>query len=322
VQAILTGGKQGDDGEVQTLAVARIIDLDTGDIIHTTEYLPSDGMSVPGQDIHFTGHCFVGDLWCVCTFNEVLIYDHWPPRTPVRKIADRGFNDLHHCMAWNGCIAVSNTGLETVDVVSLDGELLERHDLLADERKAGRIDASIDWRLVPDTKPHVRHGNHLFALDGKLWTSQAQTFDAVCVTDPSRRFEMKAGMPHDGTIFGDRVGFTTTNGYLVFFDIEAPHDRTIYNLTAMTPGVETLGWCRGMDRMPGSRERYLVGFSALRRSKWKEFGYWIKHGHDSPKTRVALYDLEAQRLERTWFVGDDQGFHLFQLDVLPPDRCL
>ncbi len=322
MQVLVSGGKQGDDGELQTLAVARIVDLDSGEIVHTTEYLPPDELFAPGQDVHFAGHCFVGDLWCVCTFNEILIYDQWPPRTPVRKIADRGFNDLHHCMAWNGGLAVSNTGLETVDVVSLDGELLERHDLLAGEREARRIDASIDWRLVPDTKPHLRHGNHLFVLDGKLWTSQLRGFDAVCVTDPSRRLEMKAGMPHDGTVFGDRVGFTTTNGYLVFFGVEPPHERTVHNLMEMTPGLETLGWCRGMDRMPGDRERYLVAFSTLRRSKWREFGYWIKHGHEVPRTRLALYDLEAQRLERAWSVGDDRGFQLFQVDVLPPERCL
>ena len=318
MQALVTGGRQGPD-QVQDLALAFVLDLDSGEIIHRTEYTASDGIWIP--DIQYCGNCFIGDHWYVCTFNEVLVYE-WPPREPVARISDSGFNDLHHCMPWNGHLAVSNTGLETVDVLTLEGELVERYDLLEGEPDARRIDPSVDYRLVPDTKPHVRHGNHLFELAGDLWTAQLRTFDAVCVKDQSKRMEMGVGMPHDGTFFGDRVGFTTTNGHLVFFNASPSYERTTYNLTDMTPELEQLGWCRGLSAIPGSPDKFLVGFSTLRRSKWKEFGYWIKHGHEAPKSRVAVYDLAAGRPEQTWFLGDYRGFQLFQVDVLPDERCI
>jgi hypothetical protein len=60
----------------------------------------------------------------------------------------------------------------------------------------------------------------------------------------------------------------------------------------------------------------------LRRSKWKEFGYWVKHGHEAPPARVGLYDLKEGTLKKFWGLGKYKAFQLFQLDVLPPERCV
>jgi hypothetical protein len=258
----------------------------------------------------------------VCTHNEIVIYDDWPPRTPSRKISLPGFNDLHHCYPWRGAIAVANTGLETVDIVSPEGDLLARHDLLEGKPGAREIDPSVDYRLIPDTKPHVHHGNHLFELNEELWVGQLRTKDAVRVEDPRERLDLEVGMPHDGIRFGDRVGFTTTNGFLVFFDVAPPHGRTSYSLVDMTPGVNQLGWCRGMASWPDNPDWFLVGFSSLRRSKWKEFQYWFEHGHKMTRGHLGLYDLAAGRLLRTWQLVERDAFQIFQIDFLPEDRQL
>lgn len=321
MQALITGADQGPTGK-GILALAMILDLETGEIVHWAEYVTPDEIRVPDQKIQFTGNCFIDGSWYVCTHNEVVVYDEWPPRTPSRKISLRGFNDLHHCFPWRGNLAVSNTGLETVDIVSLEGELLERHDLLAGHPDARRIDESIDYRRIPDTKPHVRHANHLFELHGELWTGQLRTLDAVCVADQGKRLEMEVGMPHDGTMLNGSVVFTTTNGHLVFFEGGSPDARTIYNLTEMTPDFQQLGWCRGVASIPGSETDYLVGFSALRRSKWKEFGYFIKHGHEVPNSRIARYDLREGTVRQAWPLGDHKGYQIFQIDVLPSERCV
>ena len=320
MQVLVTGAKQGPTGK-GILALALILDLDTGEIVHRTEYMTPGDIRVPEQKVQFTGHCFIDGRWFVCTHNEVVIYEDWPPTSPAGSISLRGFNDLHHCFPWRHGLGVSNTGLETVDIVTLNGELIERHDLLAEVPEARRIDESIDYRLIPDTKPHVRHANHLFELDGELWTGQLRTQDAVCIRDQSRRMDMQVGMPHDGTLLNGKYVFTTTNGHLVFFEPASPHERTIYNLTEMTPELQQLGWCRGVTSVPGSDDEYLVGFSALRRSSWKEFGYWIKHGHEVPNSRIAKYNLRERRLVETWQLGEHKGYQIFQIDVLPSERC-
>ncbi len=322
MQLLISGAVQGEDGDQGVLAVILILDGESGKVLHRCEYLPPKDVVSPGQKIQFTGSCFIDGAYFVCTHNEVLVYEEWPPKAPARKISLKGFNDLHHCFPWRGALAVSNTGLETVDLVSLDGELLERWDLLEGEPGARTIDEGKDYRLIPDTKPHLRHGNHLFELGGELWTSQLRTMDAVCVTKPGRRLEMGVGMPHDGIVLGDKLVFTTTNNHLVMFDVADPSRRTEYNLPEMTPDLNQLGWCRGVARHPGAADRYFVCFSALRRSKWKEFGYWIKHGHMQPRSHLALYDLNERRMVRHQQVGEHHGYQLFQIDVLPDERCV
>ncbi|MEZ6211386.1 MAG: hypothetical protein R3B46_09110 [Phycisphaerales bacterium] len=322
MQILISGAVQGEDGDQGVLAVILIIDAQTNEILHRCEYLPPKDVVSPGQKIQFTGSCFIDGSYYVCTHNEILVYDQWPPVTPARKISLKGFNDLHHCFPWKGNLAVSNTGLETVDIVSLTGELLERYDLLKDEPGARKIDDSKDYRLIPDTKPHLRHGNHLFELDGELWTSQLRTMDAVCVSKPGRRIEMGAGMPHDGIVMGDKLVFTTTNNHLVMFDVDDTSRRSIYNLPEMTPELNQLGWCRGVVRHPQHPDQYFVCFSALRRSKWKEFGYWIKHGHWQPRSHMALYDLAQRKMIHHKQIGEHHGSQLFQIDLLPQERLV
>jgi hypothetical protein len=223
-------------------------------------------------------------------------------------------------MGWDGGLAVANTGLETVDLVSLTGELRERIDLLVDEPDRRTIDPDTDYRKVPDTKPHHRHGNHLFELDGDLWISQLRTEDAVCVRDPSRRMRMEVGQPHDGERIGDRIVFTTTNGHLVLFAPRAPYESEAFNLVEMTPGVNHLGWCRGVVGWPGARDRYIVGFSSLRRSKWKEFRYWITTQQSMTRGHLGLYNLKQGKHLRDWPLSQAAALQIFQVDLLPGER--
>ncbi len=322
MQLLISGADQGERGTVGVLGLLLVLDLESGAILHRCEYETPADIRTPEHKVQCTGWTFHEGALYVCTHNEILVYESWPPTQPDRRISLPGFNDLHHCMPWQDRLAVSNTGLETVDIVTLDGRLEDRTDLLADEPDARTIDPDRDYRLIPDTKPHVRHGNHLFALDGHLWTGQLRTMDAVRVDRPQERLEMGAGMPHDGDVLGDKLVFTTTNGHLVTFDLGRDRQRTIYPLDEMTPDLEQLGWCRGVCAAPGRADCYYVAFSSLRRSKWKDFGYFIKYGHQMPRSRVALYDLAHRRVEQTWHVGDDLGYQIFQIGLLDANRCL
>ena len=320
MQLLISGAIQGEDGHQGVKAVLLIFDLESGEIVHRCEDMPLAELVAEGQNIQFTGSCWLDGVYYVCSHNELLVYDQWPPREPARRITVSGFNDLHNCCVWNGAIAVSNTGLETIDLVSTEGELLSRWDMLTgpNEKRVHALDADI--RLVADTKPHQRHANHVFAWDGELWTGQLTTWDCVCVTDPTKRMHMEVGMPHDGTVVDGSAVFSTTNGHLVFFDQKNEASRRAYNLVEMTPGLDSLGWCRGVEKASDPGNHWLVMFSALRRSKWKETAYFFKHGHKMPKSHISQYDLDTRELVRTWQIGEGVGYQLFQVDRLPQER--
>jgi hypothetical protein len=88
---------------------------------------------------------------------QLLFSGAIPSREEVRGVtAVLGIHDLHHCLPWEGGLAVANTGLETVDHVSLDGDLLHRWDLLDAQPRARRIDPDLDYRRIADRKPHLQ----------------------------------------------------------------------------------------------------------------------------------------------------------------------
>ena len=318
MQLLISGAEQGSHGTVGVKAILLILDTHSGEILHQTTYIPPKKITHEDQKIQFTGFTWIGDELFVCTHNHIVVYDQWPPEKPSRIISEQGFNDLHHCYHWRGGLAVSNTGLETVDHISLDGRLIDRWDLLEKEEGARTLDSEKDYRLIPDTKPHLRHGNHLFELDGELWTSQLRTADAICVADQSKRLNMKVGMPHDGDVYNGQLIFTTTNGHLVHFDTNDNNPLAVpYNLTEMTSDLQQLGWCRGFCPVPNRENCFWIGFSALRRSKWKDFGFWIKHGHQMPRSRVALYDLNRGCVEQSWNIGESEpGLQIFQMQQI------
>jgi hypothetical protein len=304
------------------VAVLGVFDTEVGDVVHLCEYTPPEALR-GGQYHQFTGFEHAGGLLFACAFNEILIFDEWPPARPSGRLTHPQWNDLHHCLPCDGGVWVANTGLETVDFVSLDGTLKERFDLLANEPGARQIEPRVDYRLVPDTKPHVRHVNHLAFSGDALWATQLRTCDAIALGTPGpRRIFLDVGMPHDGVWIGDRLVFTTTNGHVVQVDPEQPTLPRWWNLAEMTPGTPQLGWCRGVCGHPKDPAQVFVAFSKIRRSKWREVGYWIKHQHATPPGRIALYDLEAGRLVDSWRVGPDPGFILFQIELLGPERRL
>jgi hypothetical protein len=320
VQILFSGAAPGAADERGVAGVLGILDVESGRIVHRTEYTPPAGLYGAPQKLQFTGFCFAGGRLWVCSFGEILGFDDWPPREPCARITLPGFNDLHHCLPWQGGLAVANTGLETVDWIDFDGQLRERWDLLAAEAGARSIDPTCDYRRVADTKPHRRHVNHLFAVDDVLWVTQLRSSNAVPVSAAGPGIAFEAGMPHDGRWIDGSLVFTTTNGHLVWVDPRRRRIERSVALAPLTPDLEQLGWCRGVCGDPAALGRCFVAFSGLRRSRWKEFGYWIRWRHALAPSRIALYDIEAGVLVASWLVGEGKGDVLFQLEALAPER--
>jgi len=297
-------------------ALLGIFDTELGQVVEQTTYHPPPELHAPGQKVQFTGFSFVGTRLYVCTHNAVLRFDDWPPREPASHISLPGFNDLHHCLPWEGGLVVANTGLETVDLVSLDGVLKERWDVLGDVPDARAIDPQRDYRLIPDTKPHLCHPNHVFLLGGELWVTRLRTQDAICIGLPDRRILFPEGMPHDGSLIGEDHVFTTVNGHLIKIDPAGDRAQRSWRLADFDPDFDEMGWCRGVCADPENPDGVYVAFSMVRRPRWREIGYRIKHLHNAPPSRLCRFDLRERRLVDCWQVGENNGHVLFQIQPL------
>ena len=321
MQILLSGAVPGPEDDRGITAVLAILDGESGEVIHRCDYVTPPELRAPGQKMQFTGFALDDGRLYACCHNEVVWFDDWPPVEPAGRVSISGFNDLHHCLPWEGGIAVANTGLETVDHVSLDGELIARWDLLEGFEGARVIDPGVDYRRFDDRelKPHSAHGNHVFVRSGQLWVTQLRTSQAVCLADCRLRIGFEAGMPHDGRWIRDRLVFTTTNGHVVLVDPDSLEVLASHNLPAMTPGADILGWCRGVCEDPRAEGRVWVAFSFPRETRWRDYAFWIKYQHKRLPSRIASYDLERGELVESVEVTPEQNLVLFQLDLLSQD---
>ena len=318
MQLLFSGAVPSPDHQRGAIGLLGVFDVGRGEVIHETRWEPPAALRAPGQKIQLTGFAWSAGSLLVCTHNAVLVYEDWPPRRPARIVSLPGFNDLHHCRPWKEGLAIANTGLEAVDWLDAEGKLLQRWDLLEGTAGARRIDPARDLRLVPDTKPHHRHPNHLFEHEGELWVTQLRTRDAVRVGRGGGRIEIPEGMPHDGTRVGDHLLFTTINGWVVRIPARPGATRQAFDLGPLDPDYEELGWCRGICPDPeNAPDGVFVAFSMVRRPRWRELGYLVKHLHRAPPSRLCRYDLSVPRRTGVWQIGPGRGYVLFQIAPLP-----
>jgi hypothetical protein len=321
MQLLFSGARPGKDDFRGVTAVLGVLDPESGEVLHETEYRTPDGLRTPAQKMQFTGTAWSGQRLYACCHTEIVWFDDWPPLEPAGRVSLPGFNDLHHCLPWGDGLAVANTGLETVDQVSLDGELLGRRDLLVEFPDARTIDPQAEYRRLDDTKPHLVHANHLFVRNGELWVTQLRASRAVQV-EGEGQVSFEAGMPHDGRFIRDRLVFTTTNGHVVEVDPESMRVLASHDLTAMTPGVNVLGWCRGVCEDPRDPSSFFVAFSFPRPTRWREYAFRLKHGGERSPSRIACYDVGRGRMRESHVVTPEQNLILFQIDVLGEDRWI
>lgn len=303
----VTGGKQRPpdrqylDWDSYEKGVILHVDIESRKVNVAVEYISPEEVVAPEVEraTMFKAGCVVGDKIYVCTSTEVLVYSV-PDFQQVCYITHPWFNDLHHVTpAIDGNLVVVNTGLDMVMLMSPEGECLKAWSV-NDDSLWERFSPETDWRRVATTKPHKSHPNFAYCLDGELWVTRCHEKDACCVSNHEKRMEVAVQYIHDGVVDGNRVYFTTVDGRIAIVDAVTRSMVEIIDLNGLDGEDKPLGWCRGIR--PLDESTVIVGFSRVRRTKFREKLAWLKHvagvnnrGVFSP-ARIALYDIKKKRL--------------------------
>lgn len=277
-------------------AIALRLDSRTGEATTEVEYVsPAHAAPTVDPAILFKSGTRVGDRLYLTTQTEVLVY-HLPDFRLEHYVSLPSFNDVHHATPTpDGNLLVAITGLDMVAEVTLDGRLVCEWNVLDLSRSpfGDRFSREVDYRLVPTTKPHLAHPNHVFYLGDEPWATRFQQQDAISLTDPARRIPIGVERLHDGIPYDGRVLFTAVNGKVVVADAQRLVVDEVIDLNTMHGPDLLLGWCRGL-LLDG--DRLWVGFSRMRPTKFRENVAWIKNGfRHYLGTHVALYDLRERR---------------------------
>ena len=256
---------------------------------------PADACPAESPSILFKAATVSDDKLYVCTPTEVLVYQ-LPSFELLNYISLPCFNDLHHVRPTpEGNILIADTGLDLVVEVTPQGKLLREWSVL-EEDTWKRFSRDIDYRKVPETKPHKSHPNHVFQLGDEVWVTRFEQRDAISLTRPGRRIDIAVQRPHDGHVVGDWIYFTTVDGHLVVANRHTLKVEEVFDLNTIDNEQQlVLGWCRGLAVM--EKDKVWIGFTRIRSTRFKENLQWAKNGFETRRkpTHIALYDLANKK---------------------------
>jgi len=291
--------KPAEEHRLYDTALILQVNVESGKSRTCLEYQsPPEVRASDEASVVFKAGTLIGSKLYACTSTEVFVFQV-PEFRRVGYVSLPCFNDLHHVTpTHDGNLLVANTGLDMVVKFTLEGKVLAAWNVLGEDPWS-RFSRSVDYRKVETTKPHQSHPNFVFELSDDVWVTRFEQRDAVCLTSRGKKVSIGAQRPHDGVVFGERIYFTTVDGHIVVANRRSLGVDRIVDLNQFSDDRETLlGWCRGL--LPLDESRIWVGFTRVRKTKFKENILWIKHGfrETDKATHIALYDLEEKRCLR------------------------
>ena len=279
-------------------AALKLIDWDSGRELESLEYKTPQEFYPGSDNMQFKAGSVYGDHFIVVTDTEVLFLNVNHFRVD-KRITISSFNDLHYATVHNDSLYVVNTGLDIIQIIDSNGNIIEEVNTSYDPTWK-RFDRTVDYRKVESTKPHNTHPNYVFFLpDGSRWITRFNQKDAICVDDPAKSIDLNVseGRPHDGKVIGDSIYFTITDGYIVVASAITLKKEDIISLADLDNRKSIrnmgMGWCRGIHV---DAKRAYVGFSRFRGSRSQEYVRWIMHVGNPMNSRIAEYDLIEKKL--------------------------
>ena len=297
---LVTLGEQSETyfklAEGHRFKAAKLLRIGTDQKIETLINYEGNKENYPDKypNILFTAATLSNDKLYLCSETEVFVYSY-PSLHLEKKASYPFFQNCHHVALIGGNIAVVSTGLDMI--ILLDGATLEPKSFYNALGKDPwhRFSSEVDYRKINSTKPHDSHPNYVFEIHDEVWITRFNQKDAICLTDPEKRIDIRCERVHDGHVVGDHVFFTCVNGFIVIANIHTLKVEEIVNLNEIEGAGRPLGWCRGL----AIDENILyIGFSKLRATKIRENIRWLLNYTGVKQhfgTRIVAYDIVEKK---------------------------
>ncbi len=244
---------------------------------------PDKALCIPNKG--FAGGTIYNQQLWVCSANQLLAYsvDNWQ----LTHVIDNPlFNDLHHVLADESGLHIVNTGLEAIDYLTFDGELIGRTLLTSDDRTNFRIKQTDDFRLY-HSEPHFMHANHCAKNQhGDLLITLARQRRIINMQDWSWASPEYETSPHDGMMAiytphqQNYLWASNVHGKIIAYD-DRYKTTKIWNLYDydIPPG-----WARGLAIL---QDGFLVGTSKLTTSNRGYYMGWSIEDCKKSQTTIA-----------------------------------
>ena len=294
-------------------AVVVRVDMTSKQAALVHEYVSPPEVCPELPSVIFKAGSLDGGRLYTCTQTEIIVY-RLPDFTVEHYVSQPYFNDIHHVApSGRGTLLIAVTGLDIIVEIGMDGTLLQEWDVSGGDIWQ-RFSRDVDYRKVPTTKPRVAHPNFVFTLGDEIWATRCDLYDAVCLTDKTKRIDLSGQgdhpveFVHDGILHDGKLYFTAVDGHVLIVDLQSCKVLEVINLRDFVDTDYPLGWCRGIKIVDS--ERIIVGFSRLRQTKLHEKVRWAKaqvrrlsgdenYAQSLPSlpTRISCFNLTTRSLE-------------------------
>ncbi len=260
----------------------------------------------------FAGGSIHGNKLWLCSANQVLAYS-LPDLELKQIINDPFFNDLHYVLAEKNGLYIVNTGLESLDHFSYDGQLLARTLLTSESRTQSRTSSSSEFRII-ESKPHFMHANHCFRMnDGHMLLTFARQRRIVDSSDWSWASPEYSASPHEGFIAPfsvlnkDCLWVTTVPGEIIASDPLS--GEIVYTCTLKDKNVPP-GWTRGLCIL---EHGLLVGTTKIRASNAEYYSGWNQNDIENSRTTIAYIPFDQKQDVVTVDVLNERSSKVFSI---------
>jgi hypothetical protein len=291
-----------------------LLDFENQKIEKHYRYLPDSSIRSEdlGRDIRYTSATIKDDYIYLCTPTQVCIH-RLSDMELIKIINHKWFNDVHHVNIHEGNILVANTGLDSI--IIFDEEYKFKNIISTNDVEVwSKFDKATDYRQIASTKPHVNHPNFVFTTGSDIWATRFHNKDALNLNNRKEVIDIGVGKPHDGHVIGDKIYFTTINGWIVIADSISKKILNRIDLNEIDKRNRPLGWCRSLSLV---NDYLYVGFTRLRRTKMEDNLRWIKEkftGNMEPlPSRIAKYDLKNRQLVDEYVVPEGYTDLIFSI---------
>jgi hypothetical protein len=288
-------------------AVLRLLDWETKQTVKELRYssptstflerLKREGVELPENitpKCKFNGGTVWQGHFYTCTFNEVVRVSlaDW---TIDRLFTRSTFNDLHHVYVDETGLYISNAGLDIVEHLDHEGQLLAHLPLLSTPLWE-KHSPGVDYRFVPDICGRETHPNQVIAWNGALLVN-CPLRKVVSRLDNTPVISGFPTMMHDGARHGDYHYWTTVDSNVFRAHVDRPELEHVVDLSSLY-GRSAPGWCRGLEL---AGDLAFVGFTRFRKPSKRQFVEYAVRGARICNSHVLCYDLKRQKIVEDYY---------------------
>lgn len=220
----------------------------------------------------FTQVAYFNDKLYIADYNKFIIIDAIDYKT-IRVVESGIFNDIHAISVTNNLIFITNTGLDSIEVYTIDGDFSYSLNLLNDNDRQARLlgsDTNIATDKYYDIRSHLRFGqwklkdkfhiNNFAIVDNKFILTSFTKKTLINISNGMEITPRLSSHIHDCLLYNDSLWITSVDGKIYTRSTNVDIVESFSEFVDLFEIGSLYGWCRGLAF---DNENFYIGITQI-----------------------------------------------------------